>query len=118
MMLQAEHLSMKGSQPICPWHVWASNTGDKDAYFEYGCADRAGRSGIGSGSRLFEINVHLWQYGRPQPRTMSVQERLDRKEARLRVSHEKRKETMARNKRSRQDAEVIRPLPPSKRGYV
>ena len=25
MTLQAEHLSMKGSQPICPWHVWASN---------------------------------------------------------------------------------------------
>ena len=56
---------------------------DKDPYFEHGCADRAGRSGIGSGSRLFEINVQLWKYGRPQPRTMSVQERLDRKAARM-----------------------------------
>lgn len=104
-------LYLAGSaQPTIPHSL----AGDKRPYFEHGCADRAGRSGIGSGSRLFELNVHLWQYGRPQPRTMSVQERLDRKEARLRVSHEKRKETMARNKRSRQDAEVIRPLPPSK----
>jgi hypothetical protein len=58
-------------QPTIPHSL----AGDKDPYFEHGCADRAGRSGIGSGSRLFEINVHLWQYGRPQPRTMSVQER-------------------------------------------
>ena len=73
-------LYLAGSvQPTIPHSL----AGDRDAYFEYGCADRAGRSGIGSGSRLFEINVHLWQYGRPQPRTMSVQERLDRKAARM-----------------------------------
>jgi hypothetical protein len=89
-----------------------SLAGDRAAYFEYGCADRAGRSGIGSGSRLFEINVHLWQYGRPQPRTMSVQERLDRKAARMTVLGAKRKEARALDKRSSQDAEVIRPLPP------
>ena len=66
-------LYLEGSvQPTIPHSL----AGDKAAYFEYGCADRAGRDGIGSGSRLFEINVHLWQYGRPQPRTMSVQERL------------------------------------------
>jgi hypothetical protein len=84
-----------------------SLAGDKEAYFENGSADRAGRSGIGSGSRLFEINVHLWQYGRPQPRTMSVQERLDRKAAVMTVTTAKRKETRAQNKRSKQHAEVI-----------
>jgi hypothetical protein len=29
----------------------------------------------GGGSPLFMLNVHMWQFGRPQPRTMSVQER-------------------------------------------
>jgi hypothetical protein len=109
-------LYLEGVQPTIPHSL----AGDKAAYFEYGCTDLAGRDGIGSGSRLFEINVHLWQYGRPQPRTMSVQERLDRKEARQTVTNKKRKKTRARNKRSLQDEpsdeEVIGPLPPSKRG--
>jgi hypothetical protein len=48
-------------QPTIPHSL----AGDKDLCFEHGCADRAGRSGIGSGSRLFEINVHLWQYVSP-----------------------------------------------------
>ena len=54
---------------------------DKHTFFEHGCADRAGQDGLGSGSHLFEFNVHMWQYGRPQPRTMSVQQRLARKAA-------------------------------------
>ena len=99
-------LYLAGSaQPTIPHSL----AGDKRPYFEHGCADRAGRSGIGSGSRLFELNVHLWQYGRPQPRTMSVQERLDRKAARMTATCEQRKETRARNKRSRQDQEVTPP---------
>ena len=43
-------------------------------YFRHGHADRAGSS-KGTGSRLFMLNVHLWQYGRPQPRTISIEER-------------------------------------------
>ena len=43
-------------------------------YFRHGHADRAG-SGKGTGSRLFMLNVHMWQYGRPQPRTISIEER-------------------------------------------
>ena len=35
----------------------------------------------GSGSRLFEVNVHLWQFGRPQPRTESIGERMERVKA-------------------------------------
>jgi hypothetical protein len=50
-------------QPTIPH--WHSLAGDKDPCSKHGCADRAGRSGIGLGSRLFEINVHLWQYVSP-----------------------------------------------------
>lgn len=71
-------LHLQGSEaPTIP-HSFAR---DKEAYFEYGCADQAGRDKVGSGSLLFELNVHLWQFGRPQPRTMSVAERLQRQEA-------------------------------------
>ena len=45
-----------------------------NVYFRHGHADRAG-SGKGTGSRLFMLNVHMWQYGRPQPRTISIEER-------------------------------------------
>ena len=102
-------LYLEGSVQTTILHSLA---GDKAAYFEYGCADRAGRDGIGSGSRLFEINVHLWQYGRLQPRTMSVQERLDRKAARMTVTNEKRKETTARNKNEKRKETPHPPPPP------
>ena len=47
----------------------------KDRSFNYGAAGTEGTA-----SSLFEVNVHIWQFGRPhcqwQPRTMSVSERL------------------------------------------
>ncbi len=65
-------LYLEGSvRPTIPHSL----AGDKDAYLEYGCAHRPGRDGIGLGSR-------------PQPRTMSVQEPLDRKAARMTVTNE------------------------------
>ena len=67
-------------------------------------ADRPGTQQ--GGSRLFVLNVHMWQYGRPQPRTISVQERHARlKKARL-VSgrkREARKDQMA-DRRARRRA--------------
>ena len=96
-------LYLEGStQPTIP----RSLARDKAAYFEHGCADRAGHDGVGSGSRLFELNVHLWQYGRPQPRTMTIQERLDRQAARGMQAAAKRRA----RKRTRRDPEVIRYL--------
>ena len=46
----------------------------RQVYFRHGHADRAGSS-KGTGSRLCMLNVHIWQYGRPQPRTISVEVR-------------------------------------------
>ena len=91
-------LYLEGStQPSIP----RSLARDKAAYFEHGCADRGGRDGVGSGSRLFELNVHLWQYGRLQPRTMSIQERMDRRAARCELAAKRR-----RGKRARQQSQV------------
>ena len=46
----------------------------RQVYFRHGHADRA-CSSKGTGRRLFMLNVHIWQYGRRQPRTISVEER-------------------------------------------
>ena len=73
-------LYLEGStEPTIPH----SYTRDKDAYFKRGSADRAGKDNVGTGSLLFELNVHLWQYGRPSPRTMTVSERWERQEKRF-----------------------------------
>ena len=41
-----------------------SFAGQKQRYFKRGCADQAGANGVGSGSMLFEVNVHLWQFAK------------------------------------------------------
>ena len=50
----------------------------------------------GNGSRLYEVNLWLWRYGRGQPRTMSIEEveaaRQDRvSEARIRAEETKKR---------------------------
>jgi hypothetical protein len=62
----------------------------KLAYFRHGHADRPGTQE--GGSRLFTLNVHMWQYGRPQPRTISVEERHARL-AKARQSSGKKRES-------------------------
>ena len=57
------------SSPTIP----ASFAHHKNSYFKLGHADRNGAEG--GGNPLFMLNVHMWQFGRPQPRTISVQER-------------------------------------------
>jgi hypothetical protein len=49
---------------------------ERSRWFKHGSADRAWH--VGTGSKVFELNVHLWEFGRPQPRTMTVRERLER----------------------------------------
>jgi hypothetical protein len=50
----------------------------KNLYFKHGNADQ--NEVEGCGSPLFMLNVHMWQFRRPQPRTISVQERQTRAE--------------------------------------
>jgi len=85
------------SAPTIP-HSFA---GQKQRYFKRGCADQAGDKGVGTGSKLFEVNVHLWQFGRPQPRTESVAERMERVTAASTVKAAKRLATRAKNRASK-----------------
>jgi hypothetical protein len=66
----------------------------KQPYFRHGHADRASSS-KGTGSRLFMLNVHMWQYGRPQPRTISVEERHAKLAKARQVSGQKRERRKA-----------------------
>ena len=59
----------------------------KDRHFKYETADQRGSEE--TGSRLFELNVHIWRFGRPQPRTMSVSERFAAAEARKTAANAK-----------------------------
>ena len=80
-------LFLEGSDaPTIP-HSFAR---EKAQYFQYGCADQPGRKNVGSGSSLFELTVHLWQFARPQPRTMSVSERFEKRQEAARAAHTKR----------------------------
>ncbi len=49
----------------------ASFAPHKQFYFRHRHSDHNGAEGIGS--QLFMLNVHMWQFGRPQPRAVSVQ---------------------------------------------
>ena len=64
----------------------------KQAHVRYGYADQNGREG--SGSPLFMLNVHLWQFGRPQARTISVQQRHANKERAQKAANQKRAQRM------------------------
>jgi hypothetical protein len=60
----------------------------KQTYFKYGHADRNGMEG--TGSPLFMLNVHMWQFGRPQARTVSVQQCWANKERAQKAANLKR----------------------------
>ena len=88
------------SSPTIPYEF----SHHKQAYFKYGHADRNGREG--SGSPLLMLNVHLWQFGRPQARTISVQQRHANKERAQKAANQKRAERMpyTRDKAARRRA--------------
>ncbi len=79
----------------------------KDLYSRYGHADRAGT--LGGGSRLL-LKVHMWQYGWPQPLTISVREshtRLEKARQAAGKMRESRKDQLAdRTARRRATLEV------------
>ena len=80
---------LRGSRyPTIP----ASFAPQKNSYFKHGHADRNGAEG--GGSALFMLNVHLWQFGRPQPRTIQVQERRANLEKAKKACNIKRKQRL------------------------
>ena len=80
---------LRGSRsPTIP----ASFAPHKHSYFRHGHSDRNGAEG--GGSQLFMLNVHMWQFGRPQPRTISVQQRRANLEKAQKACNNKRKQRL------------------------
>jgi hypothetical protein len=54
------------------------------------------RPDSGTGSRLFEVNIWLWRYGRTFPREISVEQAVELRKKRLQDSWARGAETMRR----------------------
>ena len=50
----------------------------------------------GNGSRLYEVNLWLWRYGRGQPRTMSIEEAEAARQDRVNEAKKRAEETKKR----------------------
>ena len=59
------------------------------------------RQGSGNGSKLYEVNLWLWRYGRGQPRKMSVAEALSRRQEHWADARRKGTDTRRRRKAAR-----------------
>ena len=57
----------------------------------------------GTGSRLFEINIWMWRYGRTFPREITVSDSVDLRKKRLVDSRKRAAATLKR----RREAEII-----------
>ncbi len=54
--------------------------------------------GNGTGSRLFEVNIWMWRYGRAFPRKVSVKDADEMRRARVAESRRKGAETLKRRR--------------------
>ena len=61
-------------------------------------ADADSRPDSGTGSRLFEVNIWMWRYGRTFPREISVEQAVKLRKKRLHDSRARGSETMCRRK--------------------
>jgi hypothetical protein len=61
------------------------------------------RQDSGTGSRLFEINIWMWRYGRTFPREITVSDSVDLRKKRLVDSRKRAAATLKR----RREAEII-----------
>ena len=56
------------------------------------------REDNGTGSRLFEVNIWMWRYGRALPRKVSVKDADEMRRARVAESRRKGAETLKRRR--------------------
>jgi len=64
------------------------------------------REGSGNGSRLYEVNVWLWRYGRPQERKVPVFEAIQLRQKRLRSARARAEKTKRRRANERAEREL------------
>jgi len=61
------------------------------------------RQGNGTGSKLFEVNIWLWRYGRSLPRKHTVEEAEEMRRKRL-VDSRKKAATITKKRREAREA--------------
>ena len=85
------------STPTIP-HKYSKN---KNSCFPAGCADSAAEDGR-RGSKVYEVNPCLWQFGRGKPRLggLTIKETSNWQDAARKASDKRRKETREGSKGS------------------
>jgi len=91
-----------GRVPLMPCYVGGNITPTLPHKF----GDRQGAvadtsKGRGNGSRLYELNVWMWRYGRGQPRKVTVAEAEQRRKERLTEQRLRAAETLKRRREER-----------------
>ena len=57
------------------------------------------RNGAGNGSRLYEVNIWMWRYGRGQPRRVTVAEAELQRKAAISDARRRAADTMKRRRK-------------------
>lgn len=99
-----------GRVPLTPCYIGGSKHNTIPHSFrrghDLGSAVADTREGSGNGSRLYEVNVWMWRYGRPQERKVPVLEAIQLRQKRVRSARCQAVET----KRRRADEKAAREL--------
>jgi len=98
--LRAENVL--GRVPLMPCYIG----GNAHPTLPHRFGNRAGATadssvGRGNGSRLYELNLWMWRYGRGQPRKVSVQDAEQRRRERLTKARKRAVQTLKRRREER-----------------
>ena len=91
-----------GRVPLMPCYI----SGNTHPTLPHRFGDRAGATadssvGRGNGSRLYELNLWMWRYGRGQPRKITVEEAEQRRRERLTDARKRAVQTLKRRREER-----------------
>ncbi len=95
---------------VCFLHWNTNNTIPYSLRYEVPDGAAAGsRNDSGTGSRLFEVNVWMWNYGRVFPRKISVADAEAMRRERVQDSRSRGAETLKRRREAAAQAGAVRP---------
>ena len=95
---------MLGRVPLMPCYLRGNPTPTLPHSFRDRDGAKADTSlGRGNGSRLYELNLWMWRYGRGQPRKVNVEEAERRRREQLCERGQRAAETMKRRRAEREE---------------
>ena len=93
-----------GRVPLMPCYLRGNPTPTLPHSFRDRDGAKADTSlGRGNGSRLYELNLWMWRYGRGQPRKVNVEEAERRRREQLCERGQRAAETMKRRRAEREE---------------